>query len=35
MAHRNAKGGGSIRQRPDGRWEGRYSLGFDPKTGHS
>ena len=34
MAHRNAKGGGSIRQRPDGRWEGRYSLGFDPKTGH-
>ena len=22
---RGAKGGGSIRQRPDGRWEGRYS----------
>lgn len=25
--------GGSIRQRPDGRWEARISLGFDPLTG--
>ena len=30
---KNAKGAGTIRKRPDGRWEGRYSLGFDPKTG--
>lgn len=30
---RSAKGGGTIRKRPDGRWEARYSLGFDPKTG--
>ena len=30
---RNANGIGTIRKRADGRWEGRYSLGFDPKTG--
>lgn len=30
---RSANGGGSIRKRSDGRWEGRYTLGFDPKTG--
>lgn len=30
---RTAKGGGAIRKRADGRWEGRYSAGFDPKTG--
>ena len=30
---RGANGGGSIRKRSDGRWEARYSLGFDPKTG--
>lgn len=30
---RSARGGGNIRKRSDGRWEGRYSLGFDPKTG--
>jgi len=30
---RNASGDGSIRQRPDGRWEGRYSAGRDPGTG--
>jgi len=30
---RNAQGGGSIRQRPDGRWEGRYTVGRDPGTG--
>lgn len=32
-ASRSANGGGTIRKRSDGRWEGRYSLGFDPKTG--
>jgi len=30
---RNAQGGGSIRQRSDGRWEGRYTAGRDPGTG--
>lgn len=30
---RGPKGGGTIRKRSDGRWEARYSLGFDPKTG--
>lgn len=30
---RGAQGGGSIRKRSDGRWEGRYSLGTDSKTG--
>ena len=30
---RAAQGDGSIRQRPDGRWEGRYTLGADPGTG--
>lgn len=30
---RGASGGGSIRKRSDGRWEGRYTTGFDPKTG--
>ena len=30
---KNAKGAGNIRKRPDGRWEARYSLGFDTKTG--
>lgn len=30
---RNAQGGGTIRQRPDGRWEARYTLGTDPGTG--
>lgn len=30
---RNARGGGNIRKRSDGRWEARYSLGFDPRTG--
>ena len=32
-ASRSANGSGTIRKRSDGRWEGRYSLGFDPKTG--
>lgn len=30
---RGARGGGTIRKRSDGRWEARYSLGFDAKTG--
>ena len=30
---RNINGTGSIRQRPDGRWEARYTVGYDPKTG--
>lgn len=30
---RGASGGGTIRKRSDGRWEARYSAGFDPKTG--
>lgn len=30
---RNAQGGGSIRQRKDGTWEGRYTVGRDPGTG--
>ena len=30
---RNAQGGGSIRQRPDGRWEARYTVGRNLSTG--
>ena len=30
---RSAQGGGTIRQRSDGRWEGRYTVGRDPGTG--
>ena len=34
QAHkRSASGTGSIRKRPDGRREGRYTVGIDPKTG--
>ena len=33
MAKRRANGEGSIRKRPDGRWEGRYTAGHDPETG--
>lgn len=32
-ATRNAQGGGTIRQRSDGRWEARYTVGIDPGTG--
>lgn len=32
-ATRNASGGGSIRQRPDGRWEARVTVGVNPGTG--
>lgn len=30
---RAAQGAGTIRQRPDGRWEARYTLGRNPGTG--
>lgn len=33
MAKRNAQGSGSIRKRPNGRWEARYTAGRDPGTG--
>lgn len=33
MPKRGASGGGSIRKRPDGRWEGRYTVGRNPGTG--
>ena len=32
-AKKNAPGAGTIRKRSDGRWEGRYTVGFDPVTG--
>lgn len=33
MAKKNANKAGSIRQRPDGRWEGRITVGINPATG--
>lgn len=30
---KNAQGAGTIRKRSDGRWEARYTTGFDPATG--
>lgn len=33
MAKRRANGEGSLRKRKDGRWEGRYIVGYDPVTG--
>lgn len=33
MAKKRANGEGSIRKRKDGRWEGRYTAGYDPSTG--
>lgn len=33
MAKRNAHGGGSLRQLPSGRWQGRYTVGRDPGSG--
>ena len=33
MAKRRSNGEGNIRKRKDGRWEGRYTAGFDPDTG--
>ena len=33
MAKKRANGEGSIRKRKDGRGEGRYTAGHNPKTG--
>ena len=33
MAKRNAQGAGSIRERKDGLWEARYTVGRNPATG--
>ena len=33
MAKKRANGEGNIRKRADGRWEGRYTAGYDDKTG--
>ena len=33
MPKRRANGEGSIRKRKDGRWEGRYTAGYDPAPG--
>ena len=33
MAKKRANGEGNIRKRKDGRWEGRYTAGYDPETG--
>ena len=33
MAKRRANGEGNIRKRNDGRWEGRYTAGYNPDTG--
>ena len=35
MAKKRANGEGSIRKKPSGRWEGRYTLGIDPVTGRA
>ncbi len=32
MAKRRANGEGNLRERSDGRWEGRYTAGYDPDT---
>ena len=33
MAKKRANGEGNIRKRKDGRWEGRYTAGYDSKNG--
>lgn len=33
MAKRRVNGEGNIRKRKDGRWEGRYTAGYDPESG--
>ena len=35
MAKKRANGEGSIRRKPNGRWEGRYTQGIDPSTGRA
>lgn len=32
-AKKNAQGAGTIRKRSDGRWEARFTTGFNPATG--
>ena len=32
MAKKRANGEGSIRKKPNSRWEGRYTQGIDPST---
>lgn len=32
-AKKNAQGAGTIRKRADGRWEARFTIGFDPVSG--
>ena len=32
MAKKRANGEGNIRKRADGRWEGRYTAGYQPMT---
>ena len=32
-AHKNANGAGTIRKRPDGRWEGRATVSYNESTG--
>ena len=33
MPKKRANGEGNIRKRKDGRWEGRYTAGYDSETG--
>ena len=33
MAKKRANGEGNIHKRKDGRWEGRYTTGYDSETG--
>lgn len=33
MSKKCANGEGNIRKRKDGRWEGRYTAGYNPETG--
>ena len=35
MAKKRANGEGSIRKKPNGRWEGRYTQGINPSTGRA
>ena len=35
MAKKRVNGEGSIRKKPSGRWEGRYTQGIDPVTGRA
>lgn len=34
MPKKRANGEGSLRKRKNGRWEGRYTAGYDPATGN-